>query len=61
MPPEVSSLVEAVNSGANVALIICLWFLYKAVDRLARIETALFTILTRLDMPGDAGKLTESR
>ena len=38
---ELSELMTAVQGGGNVALGFCAFFIYKASERLARIEKAL--------------------
>jgi len=41
MDPSVTDVMNAIQSGGNVALLACAWFIYKASERLARIEKAL--------------------
>lgn len=38
-------IAQLVSGGGNVALLVCSVFIYKAADRLARIETALMLLL----------------
>lgn len=39
--PDLPSLVQLLNSGGNAALMVCTFFIYRASERLARIEKAL--------------------
>lgn len=38
---EITELLNLVQGGGNVALCICTYFIYRASERLARIEKAL--------------------
>lgn len=45
-------IIDAINSGGNAALLVCIWYMYKgseaqkiAAERLARIEKALSKFL----------------
>ena len=38
---EIADIVQIINSGGNLALCMCTYFIYKATERLARIEKAL--------------------
>jgi hypothetical protein len=38
---ELKDLAALINSGGNVALFVCCYFIWRASDRLARIEKAL--------------------
>lgn len=38
---ELKDIASLVNSGGSAALLICTYFIYKASERLARIEKAL--------------------
>lgn len=38
---EIKELLELANSGGNIALVVCVYFLAKVVERLSRIEKAL--------------------
>lgn len=38
---EIKDIVAIANGGGNVALVLCCYFIYKAAERLARIEKAL--------------------
>ncbi len=41
MEPSFADIMNAIQGGGNVALAFCAWFIYKASERLARIEKAL--------------------
>lgn len=41
MEPSFADIMSAIQGGGNVALAFCAWFIYKASERLARIEKAL--------------------
>lgn len=43
---EFKEVVSLLNSGGNVALLVCCYFIYKASERLARIEKALQAYMT---------------
>jgi hypothetical protein len=38
---EIKDLLAVVQGGGNLALVVCSFFIYKASERLARIEKAL--------------------
>lgn len=38
---QVEDIVKIIDSGGNVALCFCVYFIYRATERLARIEKAL--------------------
>jgi hypothetical protein len=38
---EISDVLSIVQGGGNISLVICTYFIYKASERLARIEKAL--------------------
>lgn len=38
---QIEDVVKIIDSGGNVALCFCVYFIYKATERLARIEKAL--------------------
>lgn len=38
---DLKDLLAAIQSGGNVALLVCAWFIYRASERLSRIEKAL--------------------
>ena len=40
-----TEIVNAINSGGNAAMLVCVWFIYRAAERLARIEKALSKFL----------------
>ena len=61
MPPDVSEVLSLAKDGANLALVVCAWFIYKAADRLARVETALLAILNKLNLSADAEKLQDTK
>lgn len=44
---EIKDLVALLNSGGNVALLVCCYFIYKTSERLARIEKALDAYLSQ--------------
>lgn len=41
MDPSFTDVMNAIQGGGNVALAFCAFFIYKASERLARIEKAL--------------------
>jgi hypothetical protein len=41
METSFADIMTAVQGGGNVALVFCTFFIYKASERLARIEKAL--------------------
>lgn len=43
-----SLIAQMLNSGGNTALILCSFFIYRASERLARIEKALDLYLKQL-------------
>ena len=43
--PEIAQLV---SGGGNLALVVCAYFIYRAADRLARVETALGILLRHM-------------
>lgn len=45
-----AEILQVVSGGGNLALVVCAAFIYKAVDRLARIETLLSSILNELNI-----------
>lgn len=49
---EVKDLLQLVNSSGNMALLVCCYFIYKASERLARIEKALQAYMTAATEPG---------
>jgi len=38
---ELSDMLSIVQGGGNLSLVVCTYFIYKASERLARIEKAL--------------------
>lgn len=38
---ELKDIIQIINSGGNLALLLCTYFIYRATERLARIEKAL--------------------
>lgn len=42
MDPEI---LELLRGGGNVALVVCVYFIYKAAERLARIEKMLEIVI----------------
>jgi len=38
---EIQDIVQILNGGGNLALVLSTYFIYKATERLARIEKAL--------------------
>lgn len=38
---DLTNVLTALQGGGNAALIVCVYFIYKAAERLARIEKAL--------------------
>lgn len=38
---EIKEMVDLLSSGGNVAMCVCCYFIWKAGERLARIEKAL--------------------
>lgn len=38
---DIADILQIVNGGGNLALCVCAVFIYRASDRLARIEKAL--------------------
>jgi hypothetical protein len=45
-PLEANDLIQLLNGSGNVALCVCTFFIYKASERLARIEKALERYMT---------------
>ena len=41
MTDDVAKIVTALQGGGNAALIVAVYFIYQAADRLSRIEKAL--------------------
>lgn len=41
---ELSTLAGLVQSGGNIALLVCVYYMYKLNDRLAKIEAVLSLI-----------------
>jgi hypothetical protein len=41
MSEDVAKIVTALQGGGNAALIVAVYFIYQAADRLSRIEKAL--------------------
>jgi hypothetical protein len=41
MDGELSMIMQAIDAGGNAALLLCVYFLVRASERLARIEKAL--------------------
>lgn len=40
-----AEILNAINTGGNAALLACAWFIWRASERLARIEKALSKFL----------------
>ena len=38
---KIEDIVQNINGGGNLALCLCTFFIYRATERLARIEKAL--------------------
>lgn len=47
-PGSVDALLNAVAAGGNVALVICIWYIVKAVQVLTRLEKAIDALLYRI-------------
>jgi len=48
MSPEMVEVLKLVQGGGSVALVLAVFFIYKAADRLARIEKALEILMIYL-------------
>lgn len=46
---DLTNVLTALQGGGNAALIVCVYFIFKAADRLARIEKALEKYLKETD------------
>lgn len=46
---EFGKVVQLVQGGGNVALLVCVYFIFKAADRLSRIEAMLRFVLRDKD------------
>lgn len=44
---NVDGILQMINGGGNAALIVCTFFIYRASERLARIEKALDAFITK--------------
>jgi hypothetical protein len=53
---DFKDIIQIVQSGGNVALLLSVYFIYKTNERLARIEYALRMYLDPKPMPQDVAK-----
>lgn len=49
MDPSFSGFIEILQGGGNIALVVAVYFIYKASHRLARVEKLLEILASKAD------------
>jgi hypothetical protein len=58
--PDAAEILKLIQGGGNAALMVAVYFIYKAANRLARIELILEILLLRAENDGDSVKIRKT-